>query len=275
MRSVISILLIFILFGCQGGESRAEISNSKVMTGMAATYELASEGEVETSTQIESDKIIKNAVLRFESVDLEQTNKKLVQTVQKYKGQISSEQEWKDEYAYNRNLSIRVPSAKFDDVLQEISTMVSYFDTKNVSSEDMTRNYIDIAARMKTKKELENRYLQLLNKASKVSEMLEIEKELTSVREEIESMQAQLNYIQNQADMSTIDVSFYKFVPRSDTMVSAQYGQKLWAAILSGIDMISDTFLFFIGIWPFIILLIISVFVIRKYRRNKKRIKSN
>ncbi len=96
---------------------------------------------------------------------------------------------------------IRVSNSDFENLLQEVSSDVKYFDQKEISSEDVTEQFIDIEARLKAKKELENCYLELLKKANKISEILEIEKELVVIREEIESKQGQLNYLQNKVAM--------------------------------------------------------------------------
>ncbi len=54
---------------------------------------------------------------------------------------------------------------------------LKHFDRKEISAEDVTEEYVDVEARLKAKRLLEKRYLELLNKATKVSEMLEIERE--------------------------------------------------------------------------------------------------
>ena len=143
---------------------------------------------------------------------------------------------------------IRVSNSDFENLLQEVSSDVKYFDQKEISSEDVTEQFIDIEARLKAKKELENCYLELLKKANKISEILEIEKELVVIREEIESKQGQLNYLQNKIAMSTLEVSFYKQTAESDVTVS--YGSKMWNAIKSGISWIPGFFLGLLYIWP-------------------------
>lgn len=162
---------------------------------------------------------------------------------------------------------IRVSNSDFENLLQEVSSGVKYFDQKEISSEDVTEQFIDIEARLKAKKELENRYLELLKKANKISEILEIEKELVVIREEIESKQGQLNYLQNKVAMSTLEVSFYKQTAESGVTVS--YGSKIWNAIKCGISWISGFFLGLLYIWPLFILGGFIFYYLRKRRKRK------
>ena len=137
-----------------------------------------------------------------------------------------------------------------------------------ISSEDVTERYIDLEARLKAKKELENRYLELLKKANKISEILEIEKEINNIREEIESHQGQLNYLQNRIAMSTLQIQFYK--KTADSGITHSYGSKMWHSIKSGFGLISSFFLGVLYIWPFLLLFAaILYFALRKSRQKK------
>ena len=89
----------------------------------------------------------------------------------------------------------------------------------------MTEEFVDLKARLKAKKELEDRYLQLLEQAKNVKEMLEIERELSNIREEIEAKEGRLQYLQNKVTLSTIYINFYKTTQSKG--VSLSYGQKM------------------------------------------------
>ena len=215
-------------------------------------------------------KIIKTAYLRFETQDLEQTATMVHEALAKYKGQVQNDQQRNSYNVLNHSLSIRIPSASFDSFIDEISKGVTYFDQKQISATDVTEEYIDTESRIKTKKALEERYLQLLKKANKVSEMLEIEKELSAIREEIESKQARLQYLQSQVSYSTVELSFYKTVAeREEATVS--YGSKIGNALKSGFNSLSSFFIGLIQIWPFILIFVIAFILIRRRFRRKKQ----
>jgi hypothetical protein len=107
--------------------------------------------------------------------------------VAKYNAYFGSDNRSQRDNEITQNMNIRVPAVKFDSILEELVDEGIYINYKNVSAEDVTDQFIDIEARLKTKKEVELRYLALLKDAKKVSEILEVENNLRTIREEIES----------------------------------------------------------------------------------------
>lgn len=216
-----------------------------------------------------SQKIIKNANIRFETEDLSATAQTINKAVKKYSAQIQTDAEGSNGFSLTRSMIVRIPSQHFEPFIAEISKGVKYFDTKEISSEDVTEQYIDIEARVKAKKVLEARYLELIGKAKKVSEILEIEKELSTIREEIEAKEGQLRYMKNRVALSTVTIEFYKKTAElPDATVS--YGSKMWNAVKSGFNGISSFFIGLLYIWPFILIFVIAFFIIRKKLKKKK-----
>lgn len=282
-RILFSLLSLFLLFGCKKSADEVEmmaVADTVAMEVPAVeapaseetVYAAASMSRVTASALVEkpiTQKIIKTGDLRFESSDLEETYQQLLAAVKKCNATIQNDSEGKNYESLYRNIIVRVPSQNFDVFLKEISKGVNYFDRKEISSQDVTEEYIDIDARLKAKKVLENRYLELLKKATKVSEMLEIETQLSAIREEIEAKEGQLRYMQSRVSMSTISVEFYKPIAQ-ESGATISYGSKIGNAIQSGFNGISSFFIGLIELWPFIVILVAVFFVIRK-RFKKKR----
>jgi len=222
-----------------------------------------------TSPKTIQQKIIKESYLRFETQDLDKTYNQIKKTISLNKGFIQSDNSNKSYNTITRHLIIRIPTHKFQNTLDSISKSVDYFDTKRISSKDVTEEFIDIEARLKAKQTLETRYLELLKKAKNVKEILEIERELSNIREEIEAKQGRLKYLQNRVSLSTLNIEFYKLT--SQTPVNKSYGTKMWNAIKSGFSGLSIFFLGLLNIWPFIIILIILFFAIKKWVNKKKK----
>ena len=275
-----SIALFFVLFfcfsGCKNADDGLDMKISEIKlppkeASAANTFYDKAESNTQTKEipQNIEQKIIKEGNLRFETNDLTVTYTQIQNAVKSYNATIQNDTEGKDYQSVFRRIIIRVPSENFDVFIQSISKGVVYFDNKEISSQDVTAEYIDIDARLKAKKVLENRYLELLKKATKVSEMLEIEKQLSNIREEIEAKKGQLNYMQNRVTFSTITVEFYKPIAEQSG-VTASYGMKIWTAIKSGFNSISTLFINLLSIWPFIIFLIAIIYFIRKRFKTKK-----
>ena len=275
MKYKILVPLILMLFFSNCKKADESIDSNIPAVKLPAKSESATntfydkEQNDETVPSIEQ-KIIKEGNLRFETTDLDASYTQIQNAVKSNNASIQNDTEGKDYATVFRKLIIRVPSKNFDPFLTQISKGVSYFDNKEITSQDVTTEFIDIEARLKAKKVLEIRYMELLKKANKVSEMLEIEAQLSAIREEIEAKQGQLNYMQNQVSLSTISVEFYKNVP-TDGRVTTSYGTKIWNAFKSGFNNLSSFFIIILSIWPFIAILFAAVYFIKKRVKSKNK----
>lgn len=271
------LLLLFFFFSCKKSDRLNEqnFKNDDVEAVAIATPPPPVDQVkfvkpvIAKSEEIIEQKIIKTGDIRFESNDLEETYNQVVVAVKKYHAIIQNDTEGKDSGSIFRKIVVRIPSAKFDLFLSDISKGVTYFDNKEISSQDVTEEYIDIDARLKAKKVLEARYLELLKKANKVSEMLEIEAQLSAIREEIEAKEGQLRFMQSQISMSTITLEFYKTVA-NEGGATISYGSKIWNALKSGFNSFSGFLVGLISIWPFLIFFGAIGYFIRK--RFKKKV---
>jgi hypothetical protein len=270
-------LLFFALLSCKKGEDIASEETASVETmKLSAVPEdqsivvAGNSGSSNPENKSIEQKIIRNGNLKFETSNLETTYEQIKTAVKKGKATIQNDSEGKDYGTIYRRITVRIPSENFDSFLKDISAGVDYFDNKEITSQDVTEEYIDIDARLKAKKKLENRYLELLSKATKMSEMLAIEAQLSAIREEIEAKEGQLRYLQSQVSLSTVTIEFYKTVAE-ESGVTISYGSKIWNAFKSGFYGISSFFLTLLEIWPFIIIVTVLFYFIRK-RFKKKNI---
>jgi hypothetical protein len=275
---LILALLFFVVLSCNKADIETTASEDmaiqvvklppKVKAVNSDAYSDSESPNVEQ--KIIEQKIIKTGNLRFETDNLETTYDQIKLAVKKGKAFIQNDSEGKEYASVYRRITVRIPSENFDSFIKDISTGVAYFDNKEISSQDVTEEYIDIDARLKAKKKLENRYLELLAKATKMSEMLAIEAQLSAIREEIEAKEGQLRYMQNQVSLSTISIEFYKTIAE-ERGITISYGAKVWNAFKSGFYGISSFFLGLLELWPFIIIAAALFYFIRK-RFKKKNI---
>ena len=131
-------------------------------------------------------KIIKEGSINFRTADVNRTKALIVQTVQELDGYISKDNVYDDDdEQVKHSLTIRVPADKFDVLLSTISASIDRIEYKSIDVLDVTEEFVDVESRVKTKKELQARYKELLSKATKVEEMLQIERELGELQTEI------------------------------------------------------------------------------------------
>ncbi|MEP7092652.1 MAG: DUF4349 domain-containing protein [Flavobacterium sp.] len=271
MRNIffLPLFLILTFSSCKKQEDSAD-DKSEVSAIAVSSPSVPSSEESEETLET-PEKIIKQGVLKFETSDLEDTFNQIQTAIKQNKGNIESDSQEKNYDNISRSVTVRVPSQNFDAFLQSISKGVSYFDKKDITSQNVTEEYIDLNSRLKTKRKLEERYLQILQKATKISEILEIEKQISTIREEIEAKEGQLKYLESLVSESTVTIEFYKTVAEKEG-IKASYGSKIWAAIKSGFFSLSEFLIYIIGIWPFIIVLCVIVYFIRKRRFKRKKI---
>ena len=104
-------------------------------------------------------------------------------------------------------ITVRVPSAKFDDALDELVRLGDLVH-RNVSIEDVTDLYFDMQTRMKNLEVVKKRLEDLLEKAKTVEESLEVQRELERVTLSLESMRGKLKLLAELVMFSTITVVF-------------------------------------------------------------------
>lgn len=275
MKNILFLLVFLVSFSSckKAEEASADMAITAVKlpakeeSAASSLYNKLDSPEKEDQKNTEQ-KIIKTGDIKFETNDLGATYTQMVTAVKKHNAIIQNDTEGNEYGSIFRKIIVRVPSKNFDLFLSDISKGVAYFDNKEISSQDVTEEYIDIDARLKAKKVLETRYLELLKKANKVSEMLEIEAQLSAIREEIEAKEGQLRYMQSQISMSTITIEFYKTVA-NEGGATISYGSKIWNAFTSGFNSISSFFIGLLSIWPFLIILAATFYFIRKRFKKK------
>ena len=104
------------------------------------------------------------------------------------------------------NVTIRVPANQFLTALNQLQGMGTV-ENQNINSQDVTQQYIDLQAQL-TSAQMEEQSLQaILAKATTVSDEIAIQDQLTQVIAQVENLQGQINYMQNQVAMSTITVN--------------------------------------------------------------------
>ena len=104
------------------------------------------------------------------------------------------------------SISIRIPDERFDQALAELRELAVRVKSENTSSQDVTQEYTDLQARLNNAEATEKQYLALLEKATDVQDILSIYQSLSQVRQEIEQIKGQMQYLERTSSMSLISV---------------------------------------------------------------------
>lgn len=223
------------------------------------------EEESQNSSQPVERKIIKEGSITFETDDLQATRRLILAAVAESGGYLAQDNAYNEYDRIQHQLVLRIPAGKFDTLLNQISASAKKLDSKNISAQDVTEEFIDVQARLKTKKELEKRYLELLKQAQKVDEILNIEREIGTLRSDIESIEGRLKYLTDKVAFGTLTVMYYQ-----KTTASFGFGSKFSQALRNGWTNLGWFAIGLTSLWPFIVLGLVAFFVIRRMRRRKK-----
>jgi hypothetical protein len=218
-----------------------------------------------------SQKIIKNAVLRFSTSDFDACKKRITDTVKKYGGYIASEKQENTSVQWRNEVAIKVPAAAFEQCVESLTGGASRIDEKSITSTDVTEEYVDLDARMKARLAVEQRYVQILQQAKNVKEILEVEAQLKSIREEIESAKGRLQYMDHHVAYSNISLEYYQTFANTDPQ-SPGFLQRSWFSFKDGWNGLLSFALGILSAWPLIVgIVFIFIFIKRGIGRWKSR----
>ncbi len=178
------------------------------------------------------------------------------------------------------NITIRVPAEKLDEALVKIKSLVEDQEvdiiSEDVSGQDVTSEVTDLESRLRNLQAAETQLLDIMENADTTEDVINIFRELTSIREEIEVIQGQIKYYRESASLSAISVYLQaKEALEPITIVGWQPGleaQKALQALVEG-----GQFLINFLIWMLILVVPLAaivglpIYFIVKHSRKRKQ----
>lgn len=234
-------------------QSMAEAANRKVLLNGDATLEVASPADVERQITSIAD-ALGGFVVTSESKqhDTGDPAKQYLEV----------------------NLVIRVPAAQFKTAFEQILNTGSRVIQHKKSGQDVTEEFIDLEARIKTQKALEVQFLEIMKQATKVPDALEVQRQIAEVRTEIEKLEGRRRFLDNRASLSTITVSLQS--PAAIAVNTSGFRRSVREAVADGVDLTIGIVLFLIRfvivIIPIFLLLILPIGLLVRFfwRRTRK-----
>jgi len=102
------------------------------------------------------------------------------------------------------SVTIRVPADAYSTVMSQLRGIASETVSETSDASEVTEEYTDLQARLRNLEATEARYLELLNKAGTIDEILTVQDRLNQVRLEIEQVTGRINVLNNLTDFATI-----------------------------------------------------------------------
>ena len=174
-------------------------------------------------------------------------------------------------------LVVRIPANQFGVALDEIKKLASNILEEKATGQDVTEEFIDLEARIKTQKALEIQFLEIMKQAKKIEDALEVQRQIAEVRTQIEQLEGRKRFLENRSNLATMTVNVQAPRPVITTTPTG-FGHSLREAISESVELGSGMILFFVRFvivaLPVLLFLgLPSVLVLRYVVRCAKRVR--
>ncbi len=229
------------------------------------------------STQTSQNRIVlKNATVSITVKDPASTIDSISKLAQDQGGWIVSSNTYQQASASGAKLTygsitIRVPAAKLDSILDQIKASAVSVDTANITGEDVTDQYTDLNSQLTNLQNAQDQLRKIMDSATKTEDVLSVFKQLTDINGQIEVIKGKLKFYDQSAAYSSIAVTL---TPSEDSKPLAvggwQPGNTIRKAIESFVVIVqglADIAIWFaIVILPFAIVLYLVYLIFRRFR---------
>jgi hypothetical protein len=231
----------------QAPQPQKETEKQAQAVGLASFYDSESQGNLtgaqssQASDSAAGRKIIRNGELIIETDSPTEGQGKITAIAESLGGFVvtsefkQSGKPNQSQPSQNVTIVARVPSAQFGAALEMIRKVGSRIVQEKVSGQDVSEEYLDLEARIRTKKALEAQFLEIMKQAKKVSEALEVQSQLADVRTEIERLEGRRRFLENQSAFSTLTTTLQMPAPIVAATTSG-FGNSIKQAFGDGID---------------------------------------
>lgn len=225
----------------------------------------------------EKRKVIYKGNLQIEVPNLKRARTALEKKAEKKDGYLVEASQSRNGKKVTGTWVFRIPQDAFHSFLKDVEQTATKTHSQHISGNDVTKEYVDLQSRLKAKKTMEKRLLQLMEEAKSTEDLLQVSKELSRVQEEMEQLKGRIKYLEDQTAFSTVTVHATQISPLGQHEGEPELMDQIHTAFLQSIGWLQDVFrgALVVGatlIPPVTILALITFPVVWWIRRRKKNI---
>jgi len=194
-------------------------------------------------------RLVRTADVGLVVADVPAARREVVALTRRAGGFVGTEGESRQGERTEVRLTLRIPAARFDEVLDALTAAGDDVAYRNVRVDDVTEQYVDLEARLRARRAVLDRYLVLLARADDVGEILAVEARVAETQEAIESAQGQLRSLRDRVGLSTIEVSLTDGEPWA-IGGGPPFVRRLREAFATGLAGVADLALALVALWP-------------------------
>jgi hypothetical protein len=207
-RLIIGLALVTLLAVSVSCAATPSVEEGAPMPPSESTSVFRGEGEylIDTAEATQERMIVRTGDMSLVVKDINQSIDDIAQLAARFDGYVVSSQISGEEEEMRGWISIRVVDEKFEEALAELRSLAVRVKSESTQSRDVTQEYTDLQARLNNAEATEQQYLALLEQATDVEDILRIYDSLSRIRQEIEQIKGQMQYLERTASMSLISV---------------------------------------------------------------------
>ena len=271
MKTRLCFALIIITITIVGCERKMEAAEGANISENATSATSVSQQPAVISDLYSNGitKLIKTANYRFEVKDVHKSIDAIEVAIRKYNAFISSSDLRLDNPVLESKMTIRVQNEYFQVLLKEIDKEAQFVNFRDIKTEDVSKQFVDLESRLSSKREVEQRYMEILRKrAGTIEDLLKAEKQIGDLHEEIEATVSRINYLKDEVRYSTVNLEIYQKVEQIIADNNTSTFNDMQQALASGWDGLIAVVTAILYLWPMIILAAVGSIL---YRLSKKR----
>jgi hypothetical protein len=153
--------------------------------------------------------VVKNAYLSLLTADTRKLVSDITAVVKQVEGTVTQTNVYEidEEGTVQAEMTLRVPEARLDEALSAIRPLATKVTSENMSADDRTEYRVDMEVQLRNLQATETKLLAIMEQAETVEETLRVQQELSRIRRQIESLEAQQANLAGAAAMASIQVS--------------------------------------------------------------------
>ena len=212
------VIAALVVIGCAAGSGPAAtssaarpISGNPANGGGAGTPDEepgAGGGDQAPGQVVTGPLVIHSGSLSMEVADLRAAIDQATAVVTGLGGNVAASHEQNFDGEQTAAVTFRIPAPAWNEAVSGIRSVASKVESEDTDAEDVTAQVIDLDARIANLRSSETALQQIMTQATTIPDVLNVQKELTSVRGNIESMTAQRDHLADQAAFGTLEVHF-------------------------------------------------------------------
>lgn len=215
-----NLLFVLLLASCSSNLD-ANVSKEKSANIMAADADFSKEEKAGNSNLTSKSnkskklerKLIRQGNMRFKVKNPNQTKFLIAHEIEKLDGYLGNESVYQNGAAKESHLDLHVPANKFNRLVEFIEKHADKIDDKTITIDDVSEEFVDLTARLRTKKEVLERFHSMLTRAKNIDEIIKLEEKIGEIQSDIESVEGRLQYIEQNVAFSSLSLVYYTETP--------------------------------------------------------------